>query len=147
MSFYLRPAHDLDAGKMGAMLSEFVDQTEWLPKVRSSAEDIMYCATMIERGWVTIATADRPMGFIALADDEILALYVAPNARRNGVGRQLMTYAKERSDRLRLWTYKANTVARAFYRLSGFKEVGRTDGDYNDEGLPDVEYLWERGVE
>ncbi len=147
MSFYLRPAHDLDAGKMGAMLSDFVDKTSWLPKVRSSAENIMYCATMIERGWVTVATGERPMGFIALADNEILALYVAPDARRKGVGRHLMEFAKERSDSLRLWTYKANTVARAFYRLSGFREVGRTDGDYNDEGLPDVEYLWERGVE
>ena len=52
--------------------------------------------------------------------------------------------AKARSPRLELWTFQANTRARAFYAREGFAEVKLTDGQGNDEELPDVRMVWNR---
>lgn len=43
---------------------------------------------------------------------------------------------------VRLWTFQANTLARAVYLREGFREVRRTDGRGSDEKLPDVLMEW-----
>ncbi|MDU8911816.1 GNAT family N-acetyltransferase [Aestuariicoccus sp. MJ-SS9] len=147
MSFVLRPARSTDAGKLGAILTDAVAAAPWKPRLHSAAEDIAHVATMIDRGWVTVAQdADTPriLGFLAREGDFIHAVFIHPQARGDGVGRALMEAAKAQSDTLRLWTFVANTGAQRFYLREGFAEVARGDGSGNEEGLPDIQYQWQK---
>lgn len=143
----LRPAAPLDAGRVGAILSGWIDETDWMPRIRTRAEDIAHAATMVERGWVTVAELDGTVtGFLARDAEEVHALYIDASTRGVGVGTCLLTEAMARTDQLSLWTFQRNTRAQAFYERHGFDPVARSDGASNDEGLPDIRYLWQRTV-
>ncbi|KNG94105.1 GNAT family N-acetyltransferase [Pseudaestuariivita atlantica] len=138
----LRAATPLDAGRIGALFSAFVDDNDWMPRLHTRAEDVAHAGTLISRGWVTVA--DDAAGFLARDGEVIHALYVHRDRRGEGLGSALLAAAKEQSDRLRLWTFQANARAQAFYLARGFTESLRTDGRTNDERLPDIEYIWRR---
>lgn len=143
----LRPARSTDAGTVGAILSEFIDTTDWMPRDHSRAQDIGFAGQMIKRGWVTVAeTGGQVAGFAAREAHNIHALYVAAQARRAGIGSALIGALKERADRLSLWTFQANVEAQAFYLAHGFVMVEETAGAGNDEGLPDMRMEWTRGA-
>lgn len=141
----MRAAHMMDASRTGAILSGFVAETPWMPRLHSAAEDISFAETMITRGWVTVAgRKDQVEAFIARDADTVHALYVAGTARRAGLGSALLNRAKAAMDRLTLWTFEANGPAQNFYEAHDFRVVDRTDGSGNDEGLPDLRYVWEK---
>ncbi|WP_415403862.1 GNAT family N-acetyltransferase [Tateyamaria sp. SN3-11] len=141
----LRQARSTDAGKVGAILSAFIDENDWMPRLHTRAEDVGFAAHMIDKGWVTVAESDGQItGFIARDDAFVHALYIAATARGQGCGTALLQGAQGQSDTLDLWSFQANTRAQAFYRKHGFAEVERTDGARNDEGLPDIRLLWKR---
>lgn len=144
MSAELRPARSLDAGQMGAMISEAVAARPWKPRLHSGAEDIAHADALIARGWVTVAeTATGAVaGFLAREGGYVHALFIAPAWQRRGIGRALIARAKAASPALDLWTFAANTAARRFYEEAGFAEIARGDGSDNEEGLPDIHYRW-----
>ena len=142
---HLRPATLLDAGRVGAILSAWIDETPWMPRIHTRAEDIGFAGTMVERGWVTVSeTGDTVSGFLARDGDDIHALYVDPDARGHGIGSRLLCDAMRRENTLTLWTFQSNLRAQAFYERHGFVAQERTDGAGNDEGLPDIRYHWQR---
>ncbi len=144
---HLRPARSTDAGSVGAILSEFIDTTPWMPRMHSRAEDIAFAGTMIDRGWVTVAEdGDAVAGFAAREDSELHALYIAAPAQRCGIGSALLRAAQEQVDRLSLWTFQVNAAAQAFYAAHGFEPREQTNGADNDEGLPDIRFEWTRKV-
>ena len=132
----IRPARDLDAGALGAILSEFV------PRLNSRAEDISFAAKLIAGHSVFVWEADRPLGFIALHQNSIDALYIRRDQRAQGYGSALIQHAQSIRGDLELWAFQQNTPARRFYAKHGFSEVKFTDGSGNDEGLPDVCLTW-----
>lgn len=138
----LRPARSTDAGKIGAILSEFIDSTDWMPRIHTRAEDAAFCGMMIDRGWVTVAEDQAVLGFLAQDGAEVNCLYVAKAAQGQGVGKALLDRAKKQSDRLELWTFQANEGARRFYAREDFEQAELTDGQRNDEKLPDVRLVW-----
>ncbi len=151
MTLTLRPARSTDAGQMGEILHGFYRETAWMPELYSGAETIAFCGVMIDRGWVTVAEAEGVVtGFLARDGAEICALYLKPEACGHGIGKRLLDDAKaqlrkeDRALHLSLWTFQANTGAQRFYQREGFAEVQRSDGARNEEGLPDIEYLWTR---
>ena len=142
-AFRLRPARSTDAGKVGGILSEFVAQTDWMPKLHTGAEDIHFAGHMIDRGWVTVALAeDKICGFSARNGAEVNCLYIAAAQRGQGCGTALLDQMKQASAELELWTFEANVDAQKFYLKHGFTEVERTDGAATDEKLPDIRYRW-----
>lgn len=144
----IRPARSTDAGKIGAILSEFIDSTEWMPRIHTRAEDIRFCGMMIDAGDVSVAEDDgRVVGFLSVRAEEMHCLYVAGSGRGGGVGKTLLDHAKNGVDLLELWTFQANEGARRFYQREGFSEIELTDGAGNDERLPDVRLVWERGAQ
>lgn len=144
----LRAAQVLDAGAVGAILHHWNQGTSWMPNLYSEAQAIQFVGQMIERGWVSVACLDgQIVGFLAQEDHDVLALYVAAQKRRLGVGIALLSHAMRRSDVLELWTFQANHAARTFYRRAGFEEIAQSDGTRNDEGLPDVKLRWQREAE
>ena len=140
----LRPATPLDAGRVGAILSAWIDETPWMPRIHTRAEDIAHASMMVDRGWVTVSVDEAVTGFLARDADDIHALYIAPEARGQGTGSQLLTHAMRTEPKLTLWTFQANLSAQSFYQRHGFVEIERTDGAGNDEGLPDIRYDWQR---
>lgn len=141
----LRAGQPLDAGKLGDIISQAVTAATWKPRLHSSVEDIAHAGRMIDKGWITVAELDgRIAGFLAREGDYIHSLYIADHAQGRGVGSALLTAAKEGRDRLDLWTFQQNRGAQRFYRREGFVAGEETDGQHNDEGLPDIRFTWTR---
>lgn len=141
----LRAARSTDAGAVGTILSEFIDTTDWMPRIHTRAEDLAHAGSMIARGWVTVAEQGRHVvGFAALNGKEVNALYVAAAVRGQGVGTALLHHLQKAQDTLALWTFQQNEGAQRFYLRHGFVEMDRTEGQTNDEGLPDILYAWQR---
>ena len=97
------------------------------------------------RGTFLVATSDGlPIGCVGLKGDggvsaEVKRLWVAPSARRMGLGRRLMesveNAARDISIKvLRLDTNSALPEAGQLYRSSGWTEIDR----FNDDPYPDV---------
>ncbi|MFU8881208.1 MAG: GNAT family N-acetyltransferase [Rhodobacterales bacterium] len=146
----IRGAGPTDAGAVGAILSQFIDLTDWMPRLYSRAQELGFAGTMIDRGWVTVAEpageGSGIAGFLAMDNGFIHALYVASDWCGQGVGQCLLDHAKARSSRLELRTFQHNHAAQRFYIRAGFQVVEHGDGADNDEGLPDVRMIWERSV-
>ena len=84
----------------------------------------------------------HPVGFMALTDDFIDQLFVAPEHQRCGIGGALLDHARALSSGgLRLFTFQSNAGARAFYERQGFT-VQRLGVSPPPESEPDVEYRW-----
>lgn len=94
-------------------------------------EPLAYLRRRIALGGVRIArTNGRPAGFIDRTGDDILSLYIAPDARRRGLGRALVAEAKEASARLTHRSVAADTATRAFWAAQGFATApGQTTSD------------------
>lgn len=146
----IRPAQPTDAGAVGAILSQFIDTTDWMPRLYSRAEELSFAGTMVDRGWVSVLERDGQgsdiAGFVAMDAGYVHALYVERTQRGHGLGRHLLDDAKSRAARLELRTFQSNTGAQRFYAREGFREAGRGTGADNDEGLPDILLIWERSV-
>lgn len=145
MSWRLDEAHPGDASVLGAILSDWIDATAWMPRIHSRAEDRVWCLDLIAAGQVRLLRGPGGIaGFLAREGEEIPALHVASLWRGQGLGRRLVDDAKALSDgRLSAWTFQANEGARRFYERAGFREAELSDGARNAEGLPDVRLVWE----
>ena len=85
--------------------------------------------------WVLAGDDDTPHGFMALADDDIAALFLDPDARGRGGGRQLVEHAQAlRGGDLTVDVNEQNVAAVGFYQALGFEMVGRSPVD--DAGRP-----------
>lgn len=135
-----RRARPDDAPALAEILSDWIDETPWMPRLHTRDEDRGFVAGLIGRNdtWTNEALS----GFISRQGDEITALYLAPAARGRGLGARFLGAARQGQRRLTLWTFQANARAMAFYAREGFVEAARTSGD-NEERLPDIRMIWE----
>jgi GNAT superfamily N-acetyltransferase len=83
-------------------------------------------------------------GIIAFRDGWVEQLYVLPAVQGCGVGTELLDVAKHACERLKLWTFQRNALARRFYEARGFTLIEQTNGTRNEEKEPDARYLWTR---
>jgi GNAT superfamily N-acetyltransferase len=142
-----RRAKTEDAADLAAILREWIHETPWIPKLHDAEEVQLFLLHLIGTQEVTLVDLDGcRAGFLARDAAEISALYLAPSARGKGLGGQLLDRAKAASPRLELWTFEANSGARRFYAREGFTEAYLTAGQDNEEKLPDVRMIWERGT-
>lgn len=144
----LRAAAPSDATATAVILNAFIQDTDWMPKLHTFDETVGFCERMIAGGWVHVAELDGSIeGFLSKNDGYVHALYVAEGAQNKGVGHRLLRNAQMQETALDLWTFQANTGAQRFYLREGFQEVERSDGQGNDEKLPDIRYHWKRGMQ
>ncbi len=144
MSWRLDEGRPEDGDALGAILSDWIDETEWMPRLRTREEDRAFCLDLIAAGQVRLLRgANGIAGFLAREGDDIPALYVGAPWRGQGFGGRLLDDAKALSrGTLSVWTFQANEGARRFYQRAGFHEIELSDGSRNDEGLPDVRLTW-----
>lgn len=90
--------------------------------------------------WV-IEQASQVIAFMALKDNEVLALYVRPDRQGEGMGSALLSLARRRRHSLYLWVGVQNTEAVRYYQERGFRIRREQKG--RPQGLD--EYLMELG--
>lgn len=92
--------------------------------------------------WVAVE-GGRTVGIMVVGPGDLDQLYVAPDRLGRGIGRRLLAKAKERTPGgLSLYTFQVNGAARRFYERNGFTIDHLGDGTGNEEGQPDVRYVW-----
>ena len=84
--------------------------------------------------WVAVTHEDRPCALMLLSEQHLEALFVDPDFRGMGVGRQLVMYALGLIPRLTTDVNEQNAQAVGFYANMGFVVSGRSDHD--DHGRP-----------
>jgi GNAT superfamily N-acetyltransferase len=93
--------------------------------------------------WVAVDAADEVVAIMDLVPGVLDQLYVRPDRIGSGIGRRLLEVAMDRSpDGLSLYTFQVNARARRFYERNGFVAEWLGDGSGNEEGQPDVRYVW-----
>ena len=145
MNIVLMSATGADGAAIGAILSGWIDETDWMPRMHSIEQDLQHGCFLVAVCEVTVARQNgEVIGFLARQGSDIQALYLKHDARGAGVGQNLLDQAKRQVGCLVLWSFQANGAALRFYKKHGFIEDQRTNGTGNDEGLPDVHMIWER---
>lgn len=82
-------------------------------------------------------------GFISLLEEGYIgALFVKEEFKRQGIGRKLINYCKERNNRLTLNVYEKNINAILFYVSMGFKN--KKIGINNETKEKEYEMEWKR---
>lgn len=81
--------------------------------------------------------AGEIQGFIAMVENHIAAIFVAPNRQGLGIGQQLMAVAKAQYPNVNLCVYTQNTASIRFYHKQGFKMVNES----LDENTGELEWL------
>lgn len=101
---------------------EFVEASYW-------QDQLLHVAQAMDEAEVYV-TEDFGFiqGFIGLQGSYIAGLFVAQEFQGQGVGTQVLTFAKERQSRLTLSVFEKNEKAIAFYEKQGF-QVEKRDID------------------
>jgi ribosomal protein S18 acetylase RimI-like enzyme len=124
--------------------------------LHTDAEDRRWMRDVLRRQLVLVAEtpagkgqADgqgRIVGLLSMSDGTVHNLYVQPGYQGRGIGRQLIETAKSCSGgQLQLWVFEPNVGAIRFYERHGFVTVRKTDGQENEEKVPDRLMAWRAG--
>ncbi|MDM9558896.1 acetyltransferase [Bordetella petrii] len=76
------------------------------------------------------------LGFVGVADGKVEMLFIAPQARGQGIGRQLLRHAVEQMGATALDVNEQNPQAVGFYQRQGFVIVGRSPVDGQGNPFP-----------
>ncbi|WP_104401642.1 N-acetyltransferase [Vibrio penaeicida] len=76
------------------------------------------------------------VGFYALYEDNLAAIFVSPECQGKGVGKALISDAKARRQSLTLSVYKDNHASYQFYLSQGFRAVSEQDDEHT--GHPEI---------
>jgi GNAT superfamily N-acetyltransferase len=147
--FRCRQATLDDADGIAAVFSSSLRLLTFLPVLHTVEEDRRFIENIILTECEVIVAEGDPgiVSFLALNGEEIRLLYSHPDFIGSGAGSLLLDAVKKSSvAALELWCFQANERARRFYEERGFRAVRFTDGQDNEEKVPDVRYRWVRAV-
>ena len=136
-----------DADAIAEVFSQSRRLLAFLPELHTVAEDRQFIANVVlkECDVTVVECRQRIVSFLARDDQEIRLLHTHPEFIGQGAGALLLDAAKQAGvPALELWCFQANTSARRFYERHGFRPVKFTDGEGNEEKMPDIRYRWTR---
>lgn len=137
MNLALRPAMAADAAALAAIQLAARTSAD-IPNLHTAAEDLAFHQGLIAGKTVMVAERDGvPVGFAAIHDGWLEHLWVLPQHHRQGIGRTLLAWARK-SGVLKLYVFTHNARAIAFYRAHGAVQIAESDGQGNEERLPDL---------
>ena len=98
---------------------DFIEKDYWLLNFNRVKNDYLL------KSETYVYTEDNEIkGFISLLEGGYIgALFVRLDSLREGIGRRLINYCKERNEKLTLHVYEKNMDAVLFYTAMGFKNV------------------------
>lgn len=141
----IRPATVDDLRACATIINDYIDATEWLPRVKSREEIAgFFTPELLQKRTVLVADAGGEIAaYVSIADGWLYAIYVAPGHRGAGLGRLLLDHLKQRfPEKLELTVFEPNADARRFYEREGFHEVPEGRVDNTDEGIPVLLMRW-----
>ncbi|MBU1289450.1 MAG: GNAT family N-acetyltransferase [Alphaproteobacteria bacterium] len=94
-----------------------------VPFLDAEAENVRNVYPQFADIWV-LEDDGEPIGFIALLEAEVGAIFLQPEHHGKGHGRAMMDFAVAKRGAVRLDVFKANAIGRAFYDRYGFRQVG-----------------------
>lgn len=96
---------------------DFIEKDYWLENFNKVKNDYLPKADTY-----VYVEEDEIKGFISIMNQEYIgALFVKHDCLREGIGRRLLNYCKERYHKLTLKVYEKNVNATLFYVAMGFK--------------------------
>ena len=84
----------------------------------------------------------KVVGFYALYENNLAAIFVAPELQSQGIGKQLLAHAKKQRSIITLSVYKENEASYGFYLSQGFNVVS----EQQDEHTGHHEYTMSSGT-
>jgi GNAT superfamily N-acetyltransferase len=141
----IRPATGADAATVADVYLASFHATYDFPLAHTDDEVRGWIGDVIGSGgtWVALDPLGAIVGMMAIEPGVLDQLYVRPDRLGEGIGRRMLDVAQDRSpDGLTLHTFQVNARARRFYARTGFVADGFGDGSANEEGQPDVRYVW-----
>ena len=142
----LRIATAADLPVCAAIINDYIDATEWLPRTLDrEAIEALFIPSLLEARTLFVAEEHGEiLGYLSMNPDDgfVPALYLGPAARGKGVGKALLDAAKAaHPNGLELTVFERNTDALRFYEREGFSEDPSRRDDTTEEGIPT---LWMR---
>jgi ribosomal protein S18 acetylase RimI-like enzyme len=141
----IRPATPSDAPAVAAVYLASFHATYDFPLAHTDDQVRDWLARVVVpagRTWVAL-DGERIVGMAVIDPGELDQLYVAPDRLGLGIGTRLLEHAKRLSPHgLGLYTFQVNGRARRFYERHGFVVESLGDGSANEEGQPDIRYVW-----
>jgi len=102
---------------------DFIEPSFWEGKFEDMRDHYLPSANvwLYERG-------GQPLGFFAVQEHVLAALFVSPAEHGQGIGSELLDKARSMTEGLELSVYERNSEAVAFYQRHGFCQIDlRTD--------------------
>ena len=104
------------------------------PEILQIKEYVPQALGGVAQRFAALDEAGQPLGFMGVQDGSLEMLFLAPEARGRGIGRQLLQYGIDHCGVDRLAVNEQNPAARGFYEHMGFTVYRRTETD--EQGGP-----------
>ncbi|WP_417783237.1 N-acetyltransferase [Terasakiella pusilla] len=98
---------------------DFVEQDFWHRQLQPMREIYIPASDTF-----VYQVAGQVVGFYALYEESLAAIFVAPNYQGRGIGKVLLSHAKTMREKLSLCVYKENQKSYRFYLSQGFTVIG-----------------------
>lgn len=99
---------------------------EYVPQALSGVKHLIVAETRV----------GEPVAFMGIENSRLEMLFIAPEERGHGLGKQLMQYGIENHGITQLTVNEQNPQAVGFYEHMGFKTYKRTDFDEERNPYP-----------
>lgn len=134
----LRPSRDSDGVALVDLWRRAVDAThDFLDANDRQAIDAEVAGFLPHAPLVVAVDAqDRPQGFMLIDGSHMEALFIDPDVRGSGIGRQLVEHALALHPHLSTDVNAQNPQAVGFYLRMGFVETGRSPLDAQGRPYP-----------
>lgn len=141
----IRRATIADLQACAEIINAYIDTTDWLPRTASREEiEAIFVPDLLDKRDLIVAELDaKIVGYMSMAEDGFIpAIYLAPEARGRGIGKQFLDFAKATyPQEVRLDCFLPNVAARKFYAREGFTEI---EGERftEEEGILKLRLRW-----
>ncbi len=134
----LRPSRAQDAPRVIEIWRRAVDATHGFlsPAGRNALDAEVAGFLPTAPLLLAVDATDRPLAFMWVTDGHMEALFVDPDARGSGIGRQLVGHALREDPRLTTDVNEQNGQAVGFYQRLGFTIVGHSPLDGQGRPYP-----------
>jgi putative acetyltransferase len=143
---HIRRATIEDGPAMAAIINDWIDDTEWMPRIHSrEAIAGFFDEALFDRRVIFVGEmAGKIDGYLSLKPEGMIAaIYLAKEARGQGLGSKLIDAAKAlHPEGLELGVLEPNINAKRFYEREGFVEVPEGRVTDTDEGVPELLMRW-----
>lgn len=104
------------------------------PEIESIKKYVPQAMESVEHLTVAAEDSGRPVAFMGVTGTRLEMLFIAPEARGAGIGKQLLLHGIENYGICEVTVNEQNPQAIGFYEHMGFETYRRTD--FDEEGNP-----------